>query len=295
MLLDIQAIYQELIIHHFYDIMNKTYNRGDFLKMQKSDNFILHFGVLLHSSKIRMNLTRDNYSIIDKNNYTKRRDELLILLNWDKWKNQKEELEFDEFKTRVCPPGLKFEKEDGKLVLSKEYCNRYHELCLKNYDLNMKFLSNLNENDFNNTINKIIKKFKMTEINDLNNYASNFGIYMCVLDNYKQIYIGQTKTSFKERILQHWKNKPKFDKILFGNSRKSVISYDSYGALDTTRIFTICETNQDKIDTLEKRIVDAISKDYLCNRIGGGIHLNNINDHYAAINSMNLRKLEDNF
>ena len=125
--------------------------------MQKSDNFILHFGVLLDSSKIRMNLTRDNYSIIDKNNYTKRRDELLILLNWDKWKKQKEELEFDEFKTRVCPPGLKFEKEDGKLVLSKEYCNRYHELCLKNYDLNMKFLSNLNENDFNNTINKIIK------------------------------------------------------------------------------------------------------------------------------------------
>ena len=80
MLLDIQAIYQELIIHHFYDIMNKTYNRGDFLKMPKSDNFILHFGVLLDSSKIRMNLTRDNYSIIDKNNYTKRRDDLLILL-----------------------------------------------------------------------------------------------------------------------------------------------------------------------------------------------------------------------
>lgn len=116
---------------------------------------------------------------------------------------------------------------------------------------------------------------------------------MTVLDNFKQVYIGQTTRDLKERILRHWKVKPKFDRILFGGVSQSVISYDSYGVLDTTRIFIIYETDKNKIDKIEERLVKEIPKEYQANRIGGGIHLDSLKDLLDAVDTMNLRSLEN--
>lgn len=254
---------------------------------------VLYFEIWLDKTKVRLNLTRDNFAQIDKESYTKVPAHKEILENWDDWKKQKETLKFNEFYTRICPPGLKFEKEGNKLILSDEYCKRYQDMCLQNYDLNMKFISKLDKNEFNKAIDKAVKKYNMIEIKNLNECQKQTGLYMTVLDNFKQVYIGQTTRDLKERILRHWKVKPKFDRILFGGVNQSVISYDSYGVLDTTRIFIIYETDKNKIDKIEERLVKEIPKEYQANRIGGGIHLDSLKDLLDAVDTMNLRNLEN--
>lgn len=256
------------------------------------DIYILYFGIWLDKTKVRLHLTRENFAKIDKESYTKVGAHNEILKRWDEWKKQKEKLEFNEFYTRICPPGLKFEKEGNKLVLSDEYCKRYQEMCLQNYDLNMKYISMLDKKKFSKVIDKVVKKYNMIEINNLNECRKQTGIYMTVLDNFKQLYIGQTTRDLKDRILSHWKVKPKFDKVLFGRVNESVIAYDSYGALDTTRIFVIYETDKNKIDRIEEKLVKEIPKEYQSNRIGGGIHLDSLKDVLDAVDTINLRNLE---
>ena len=133
---------------------------------------------------------------------------------------------------------------------------------------------------------------QVTEVKDLKECKKKTGIYMAVLDNFNQLYIGQTTKDLKERILNHWKLKPKFDRLLFGKVTESVIPYDSYGALDTTRIFIIYEQDKKKIDQIEKNLVQEIPQKYQTNRIGGGIHLDTIKDLLDTVNTMNLRKLK---
>ncbi len=59
---------------------------------------------------------------------------------------------------------------------------------------------------------------------------------MLVLDEYKQVYIGQS-TDIKSRILHHRSKKKPFDRLIFGSVENSILSIDSFGALDTTRIY----------------------------------------------------------
>lgn len=262
------------------------------LEYYSDKTHVLHFGILLDKTKVRLNLTRDNFAQIDRESYTKVPAYNDILENWDEWKKQKETLEFTELYTRIGPPGLKFEKVGNKLILSEEYCRRHQAMCLQNYDLNMKFIKKLNHKTFDKTINKVVKKYNMIEIKDLKECKKKTGIYIAVLDNFNQLYIGQTTRDLRERILRHWKVKPKFDTLLYGRVNQSVIPYDSYGALDTTRIFIIYETDKNKIDKIEEKLVREIPKEYQSNRIGGGIHLNTITDLFDTIDTMNLRNLE---
>jgi hypothetical protein len=93
------------------------------------------------------------------------------------------------------------------------------------------------------------------------------GIYIMVLDQYKQIYIGKAK-NIKDRIKQHWYNKIHFDRLLFGTIESSILSIDSFGPLDTTRIFIL--PIQTDIDEVEEGFVNSINSIYLLNRINGG-------------------------
>lgn len=187
--------------------------------------------------------------------------------------------------------GLKFDKVDNELVLSEEYCTIHQKECLKNYDLSMKFYQKLDINKYNKVITKIIKKYKMIEIKDLNECKGKKGIYILLQENYKQMYIGQTTRDLRERIIRHWKKKPEFDRILFGKAESSVIGIDSFGALDTTRILVFYEDNKNKIDRLEEKLVEETPKEFLNNRIGGGIHLDSMIDVMNAVSTINKRTL----
>ena len=57
----------------------------------------------------------------------------------------------------------------------------------------MAFFEKLDENEFNKVVNKIFNKFKnIYEINNLNEVNNISGVYILVLQEYKQIYVGES-------------------------------------------------------------------------------------------------------
>lgn len=101
------------------------------------------------------------------------------------------------------------------------------------------------------------------------------GIYMLVLGEYKRIYIGITrKQTLRRRILKHWSTVKQFDRLIWGSVNSSIISIDSFGCLDTTRIFLI-PVDSEAIDELYEKELQITSSpliyNFLQNRTSGGM------------------------
>lgn len=90
---------------------------------------------------------------------------------------------------------------------------------------------------------------------------------MLVLDQYKQVYIG-ISGDIKKRIQSHWRGRKSLERLIFGDVCSSGLSIDSFGPLDTTRIFYI---KSHSIYRLESKIVHAFNPVYMLNRTAGGI------------------------
>lgn len=176
--------------------------------------------------------------------------------------------------------------DDNGTEYRREWCEEYRELCLKNFDLNMKYFAQLDQNDFNNAITIFVKNhIGFREINDLSKFESVSGYYLMVLDKYKQAYIGKS-TNIQKRIKQHWLSTKAFDRTLLPMYavETSCFSIDFFRALDTTRIF-IWET--DLLDGIEEKLIEDFPKEYRTNRIGGDI--STLIEAAATINKRDLK------
>ena len=174
--------------------------------------------------------------------------------------------------------------ENGSLY-SEEWCKEYHELCMKNFDLNMKYFSMLDKNDFNNSLDTFLKRYKnFKEVTDLSTYAGSEGYYLMVLDEYKQVYIGKTE-DIKKRIMQHWSKTKAFDRTLcpMYAYEKSCFSIDSFRAFDTTRIYV---WEKKMSDGIEAELIKNFPAQFYTNRIGG-----DITNALQAMATMNKRDL----
>lgn len=87
-----------------------------------------------------------------------------------------------------------------------------------------------------------------------------------VLDGYKQAYVGQA-WDIRKRIKRHWSGTKQFDRLIFGDKDTSVLSVDSFRALDSTRIFAAKTIRGEE---LEQRLVNTFPPDFLFNRVPGG-------------------------
>lgn len=225
----------------------KKYRKTMELKNVNDPTKIKHFGVWINKNE-RNQINRENYAKINNKNtigssfYTKHYYESAEIRNI--------------FEDETCT------------TYSIEWCEKHRQKCLENYDLNMLYFDKLSSADFNDTLNAFLKKnskfFPLFELNDVDNVS---GIYLIVLDKYKQVYIGQS-SSIKRRILSHWNKVKQFDRLIYGNVQNSVLSIDCFGALDTTRIF-IYKTNN--LFAEERKLVDIMPQHYKLNRIGGGL------------------------
>lgn len=142
---------------------------------------------------------------------------------------------------------------------------------MENFDLNMRYFASLNEKLFQKAVASFTKKYRMKEITDLGEVSKVAGIYLLILDNYKQAYIGKAETDIKKRILQHWSKTKEFDLLVHGDVNKSIISIDSFEALDTTRIF-YREFPVWQINQMEKRMTHTFPDKYSTNRVSGGLN-----------------------
>lgn len=158
-------------------------------------------------------------------------------------------------------------KPEGMPGWEEKHYKNQHLKADYNYDLNMMYFNSLNESKFNSYLEKQIKKYRFKECNDLKEVDNVCGVYLLVLDKFKQVYIGQSG-NIKKRIYRHWSDKKSLERLIWGDLLNSIISIDSFGPLDTTRIFYI-ETY--KTYEMEEKIVSRFNAEYLLNRTAGGI------------------------
>ena len=228
---------------------------------------INHFGVLYKADNENLKIKRENYAIIDKKNHdlSHYRGHFYRMQHLATDETQSEAAR--NFGKHRCEYLLSIFEDESLEFYTDEFCREHHDDCLINFDLNMKFFKQLNSEEFEKVIIKLRNKWsKLKEIDDITKYDGIHGIYILVLDEYKQMYVGETRNICK-RIKQHWNGKKTFDKLIFGRVEESVLSIDSFGPLDTTRIF-IYETYDNY--NIEERLVSYIPRKFLLNRTMGG-------------------------
>lgn len=206
-----------------------------------------HFGETLRASKYGHRLVRGEYALVNKRRSTRLARELYTDAAWE-------------------AEAWAFEDEDH-LFFNDEYCALQREAALENFDLNMEFFRGLSGRDFLGVVSEMLAEHKnLRVVSSLSEFSGVEGVYVMVLDRYKQIYIGRAG-DIRLRIKRHWSGTKQFDRLIFGHKDSSVLSIDSFRALDTTRIFA-AKTARGWAQ--EERMVRALPADFLLNRVPGG-------------------------
>lgn len=140
-----------------------------------------------------------------------------------------------------------------------------------NYDANMRFFASLDKNSFETYLQEVCRAYHFIECKDIKTLSGIEGLYILVFDDYKQFYIGLSR-DIKRRIISHWNNRKSLERLIFGTVCNSILSVDSFRALDNTRVYYINETSLTvPLEIYEEKIVRKVSPQYLLNRTGGGI------------------------
>lgn len=215
--------------------------------MSRERAAVEHFGEYVRPGKYGHRLCRDLYAL----------------------PNRKPSFRFsrDMFTDRFWAESAWAYEDEDHTRHSDEYCLRQRADALENFDLNMAFFAQIPQDSFEEALTELRRKNKsLRPIVDLHSLAGADGVYMMVMDEYRQAYIGQS-SDIRARIKAHWFGTKQFDRLLWGNKHESVLSIDSFRALDNTRIFV---SRTIRADYLESKLVNTFPPDYLLNRIGGG-------------------------
>ena len=197
----------------------------------------------------------------------------------------REKLRFKHFGLSLYKAGLPFLSED-------QYCNdflndtiksrRIHAFCgAKNLDPfllpvydrylgKMKQIVNLDYQEFESALGRLTEQYQLEEVLDLNECNGCSGIYLLVLEMYKQLYIGQS-TNIKARIINHW-------------NRKDLVSgccIDTFRAKDTKRIFVMKDRDgrfRNHHNDIEIKMIGSVDPKFLLNIMPGGDWIGDIHD-----------------
>lgn len=161
-------------------------------------------------------------------------------------------------------------------IRSDAWCEAMREAALENFDLNMAHFGSLDRDEFEQTLQSAVASRRgMVEVTDLTKWDGVPGIYIMVLDEYCQVYVGvaNSSTGIAKRIRQHWTHQKEFDRLLWGSIDTSILAIDSFRALDTTRIFAL---KTDQFFAGENPLLEKFPRKFTLNRVMGGndvVHL----------------------
>lgn len=277
------------------------------LKYNNDINYIEHFKMIFEKEKVKICLKEEDYISnykVPYNEVTRRIKKELnnspdIYADWKKFDENKALVDMAN-NCNCYPAWVKYDWKNNSLVYNEEFIKRNKEAILKNLNLNLKFYTKLDSEEFNKNFDRVLKLKKnngLKKVTDLKEYIGKKGIYIMVLDKYKQIYIGQSKRDVVERIINHWKRKVEFENLLIGKVNESKLSIDTFGMLDTTRIYIedidpLYYNNSEKIDKREEYLINSIPEQYLINKVGGGLRLDDIDSLKSFIDTYKRRKLD---
>lgn len=163
----------------------------------------------------------------------------------------------DFVSTKLTPDQF---RKDFLLAVEKNYANKedwyykewYQEFneniekYVNNVRYNIETLTKIDKGNFETELKRIAEKYHFVEVDDISSYKHC--LYLVVLDEYRQFYIGKAVTSLKNRMRKHWTAKNDPARHLWnGGFDYSRVKFDDYKIFDSTRIF-VCENIKDIID-----------------------------------------------
>jgi len=163
----------------------------------------LHFGIKVRASqKYGLRIDRGQYARINKTS---------SLLRWP----------------RDANPEL-WDSVDGNYedsehrIYTDEWCAENQAQALENYDLNMAHFASLDPAEFEQALQHTVKSADMGEVTDLAHWDRINGLYVMVLDEFQQVYVGaaQNVGGIMKRVRQHWSGRKQFDRLLGDPSRR---------------------------------------------------------------------------
>ncbi|GGD76818.1 hypothetical protein [Microbacterium murale] len=220
-----------------------------------------HFGLKVRGSRdLGLRMSRDTYARINKRSSAPRRHS-----------DDDPELSdaFDSVPDESVPDDPVSDDPERK-ILFDEWCAAHQKRALTNFDLNMAHFASLDHGEFEQALQHAISgRRKFTEVTDLTLWDGVPGLYIMVLDEYRQAYVGATDHpgGIMARIRQHWAGTKSFDRLIWGGVESSILSIDSFRALDTTRIFAVKTSSS--FDG-ENTLLDRFPPKFMLNRIIGG-------------------------
>lgn len=147
-------------------------------------------------------------------------------------------------------------QEEDNLVSKNPSIERKRSIAAKNFDMNMEFYSNLNYQEYSDALQYFITKYKMREIDDLEEIKDLSGFYLMCLDDYCQFYFAMG--IIRKEITKFW-----YTPCGFSNNPGPNYSLEisNFGIFDTKRIFV----NTDRIGegVLSEEMIDSIRFDFL--------------------------------
>lgn len=193
-----------------------------------------------------------------------------------------------EFDTNITPKHMTKENFVNKELEINKYLTEYAKNeALKNYNLNINYFTNLSQKDFNQAVKNLLKIYDFIQIYDLNTLKNKKGIYILILDKYKQLYIGQSSRDLKQRILRHFKITIPYQKVPI--IKPDTLPIDSFKPLDITRIYALYVPQQITIDEIESKLIKQCPNNYILNKIIGG-KPNNLADLLTRLGTGRIKK-----
>lgn len=206
----------------------------------------VHFGEVIAAGKYGLRLTRDQYAAPNPRSSFYVRPEHFTPEGWERRARH------------FTDPDQRFYTDEVVQALRED--------ALLNFDLNMAFFSQIDESRFLNDLEEAVTAARLKPVHDLRKWDGVEGVYVMVFDKYRQAYVGQSG-DIRNRVRSHWSGTKQLDRLVFGPVHSSVLSVDSFRALDNTRLFA---ARSRRADLVESRFIDNLNPDYLLNRVGGG-------------------------
>lgn len=194
---------------------------------------------------------------------------------YDKYTNK--DISFEEYLQRqnINEDLLYSHYDFSTSFLGNKYSDKFFEdkkqEMIYNFQLNMNHFRSLSSDEFNICLNKFIRyHHNFQQVKNLNKILHKPGYYLLVLDEYKQVYIG-VSYNVGDRILEHWKRIKQYDRRIFGTYKTSKLSIDSFGPLDTTRIYVSIDPSANDYDlSKEDKYINYFPNKFVANRTEGG-------------------------
>lgn len=168
--------------------------------MEKDPRYVRHMGIWINTALPSSKLSRETYAHISNKSTLYSRCDVRVMQST----GQGSHIYIDE--------------TDGTVRYTDEYCLLHQQRCLQNFDINMQRYQKLDHQSFDQALTKFVRGRKFKEVHSLEDPICTTHpweakpnivgfVYIIVLDEYKQAYIGITEQTVQDRILQHWKKK----------------------------------------------------------------------------------------